>query len=269
MTVGKAGIPMKEVEIYFKYLKTIGVDYVEPSPYVAPAAVQVGVTADAPNKATEKAGSSVAKQPPAKKWETKTTPAVAVDKPSALASLASAVAACTACGLHKTRTQTVFGSGSPDAKIMFVGEAPGADEDEQGLPFVGRAGKTLTNMIEAPTSLGVPRSEVYIANVLKCRPPGNRPPKADEIADCEHFLKAQIATIQPSFICALGTHATHTLLKTNEPIGKLRGRFFDYEGVPLLPTYHPSFLNRSPEFKKDAWKDLLTLKDACKNKFPG
>jgi DNA polymerase len=221
----------KEVETYFKHLKAIGVEYVEK---------------DKPRKAPGKT-----KNPAA---------------PSSLASIAAEVAGCVKCRLHKTRTQTVFGSGDPKARVMFVGEAPGADEDEQGLPFVGRAGKLLTSMIEAERSLGIPRSAVYIANVLKCRPPENRPPEPDEVAQCEGYLKAQIALVKPSFICALGAHAAHTLLKTNEPIGKLRGRWHEYEGIPLVATYHPSFLNRAPQYKAESWKDLLMLKEALNAK---
>ncbi|MBI5179477.1 MAG: uracil-DNA glycosylase [Nitrospinae bacterium] len=244
---------MKDAVTYFKYLKTIGVEYVEPSP----ATVQALIPAEQKPAAAPPSAASAPK---------KEEPAIVSDKEAKLAELAAKVTKCKKCPLHKTRTQTVFGSGNPNAEIMFVGEAPGADEDEQGLPFVGRAGKTLTKMIEEPRVLGMKREEVYIANVLKCRPPNNRPPEPGEVAHCEGFLKEQIALIRPAFICALGAHAAHTLLKTNEPIGRLRGKWFDYEGVPLIATYHPSFLNRSPEYKKEAWKDLLMLKDAYQNR---
>jgi len=279
MSGGGSVHPMKEVETYFKYLRTIGVEYVEPSmaipaEVVAPPRRQEPApktVAEAPSRQRPKEPAMAAhpKASVPQKREEAAPTAVAEKKRAALAMLASEVAACVACGLCKTRTQTVFGSGNPDAKIMFVGEAPGADEDKQGLPFVGRAGKTLTLMIEHERSLGVPRNEVYIANVLKCHPPNNRPPEKGEVAVCERFLKAQIALIRPSFICALGAHAAHTLLNTTEPIGKLRGRFHDYEGVPLVAIYHPSFQNRSPQYKAEALKDLLMLKDAYKNKFPG
>jgi DNA polymerase len=147
----------------------------------------------------------------------------------------------------------VFGVGNPSAELMFVGEAPGADEDVQGVPFVGRAGQLLTKMIEA---MGFTRDEVYIANVIKCRPPGNRNPEPDEIATCEPFLLRQIAAIQPKVVVALGAFAAKTLLKTDEPISRLRGRLYDYRGAKLMPTFHPSFLLRSPGNKREAWEDL-------------
>ena len=163
---------------------------------------------------------------------------------------------CTRCKLHPHRTQIVFGVGQPQANLVFVGEAPGADEDAQGEPFVGRAGQLLTRMIEA---MGLRREEVYICNVLKCRPPNNRTPEADEIASCEPFLIAQLKAIQPKLICALGAIAASALLKTKTPLSKLRGRFHDYHGIPLLVTYHPAYLLRNPNEKKTAWQDLQLL----------
>ena len=161
---------------------------------------------------------------------------------------------CTRCKLHGLgRTQIVFGVGNPSAQVMFVGEAPGADEDVQGEPFVGRAGQLLTKMIEA---MGFTRDQVYIANVLKCRPPGNRNPEPDEIERCEPFLFRQIASIQPKVIIALGAFAARALLKTNDPISRLRGRIYEFRGAKLIPTFHPSFLLRSPGYKRDAWEDL-------------
>ena len=161
---------------------------------------------------------------------------------------------CTRCKLATLgRRQVVFGVGNPDADLMFVGEAPGADEDVQGVPFVGRAGQLLTKMIEA---MGFRRDEVYIANVVKCRPPENRNPEPDEIDSCEPFLFRQIETIGPTVIVALGAFAARTLLKTDEPISRLRGRVYDYHGAKLIPTFHPSFLLRSPGQKKYAWEDL-------------
>jgi DNA polymerase len=161
---------------------------------------------------------------------------------------------CTRCKLSTLgRRQVVFGVGNPDADLMFVGEAPGADEDVQGEPFVGRAGQLLTKMIEA---MGFRRGDVYIANVVKCRPPGNRNPEPDEIESCEPFLFRQIETIRPKVIVALGAFAARTLLKTQDPISRLRGRVYDYHGAKLIPTFHPSFLLRSPGQKKYAWEDL-------------
>jgi uracil-DNA glycosylase family 4 len=161
---------------------------------------------------------------------------------------------CTRCKLHGLgRKQIVFGVGNPSADLMFVGEAPGADEDIQGIPFVGRAGQLLTKMIQA---MGYQRDEVYIANVLKCRPPGNRDPQPDEVESCEPFLFRQIASVQPKVVIALGAFAARGLLKTNDPISRLRGRVFEFRGAKLIPTFHPSFLLRSPGYKREAWEDL-------------
>jgi DNA polymerase len=172
----------------------------------------------------------------------------------ALAGIREEIGDCTRCKLHtQGRTQIVFGVGNPNADLMFVGEAPGADEDIQGIPFVGRAGQLLTKMIEA---MGFKRDDVYIANVLKCRPPGNRNPEPDEIATCEPFLFQQLASIEPQVVIALGAFAARTLLKTDAPISRLRGRVFDYRGAKLIPTFHPSFLLRSPANKREAWDDL-------------
>jgi uracil-DNA glycosylase len=172
----------------------------------------------------------------------------------ALAAIREDIGDCTRCKLHaQGRTQVVFGVGNPSADLMFVGEAPGADEDVQGVPFVGRAGQLLTKMIEA---MGFRRDEVYIANVIKCRPPGNRNPEPDEIATCEPFLFQQIAAIQPKVVVALGAFAARTLLRTDAPISRLRGRLYDYRGAKLIPTFHPSFLLRSPGYKREAWDDL-------------
>ena len=175
---------------------------------------------------------------------------------NALAAIRGDLGDCVRCKLHgQGRTQIVFGVGNPEADVMFVGEAPGADEDVQGIPFVGRAGQLLTKMIEA---MGFTRDEVYIANVLKCRPPGNRNPEPDEIEQCEPFLFQQIASIQPKVIIALGAFAARTLLKTQDPISRLRGRIYEYRGARLIPTFHPSFLLRSPGYKREAWEDLKT-----------
>ena len=171
----------------------------------------------------------------------------------ALLAIRSGLGECTRCKLHGGRTRLVFGVGNPSAEIMFVGEGPGADEDIQGEPFVGRAGQLLTKMIEA---MGFARSEVYIANVVKCRPPGNRDPEPDEIAACEPFLKAQIAAIRPRVVVALGRFAVQTLLRDATPISRQRGRWREYEGVKLMPTFHPAYLLRNPAEKKPAWDDL-------------
>ena len=172
-------------------------------------------------------------------------------------SLAKEVSSCVSCRLCKTRKQTVFADGSPTAKIMFIGEAPGADEDAQGVPFVGRAGQLLTRMIE--DGMGLPRSSVYIANVLKCRPPDNRNPEPDEIASCRGYLEAQIDLVKPAVLVALGKFAAQFLLETEEGIMRLRGKWGAYRGIPVMPTFHPSFLLRQPAQKKDAWEDLLKV----------
>lgn len=161
---------------------------------------------------------------------------------------------CTRCRLHKQgRKQIVFGVGNPHAELMFIGEAPGADEDEQGEPFVGRAGQLLNNMIKA---MGLQRKDVYIANIIKCRPPGNRTPERDECETCSPFLMRQIAAIKPKVIVALGAVAARTLLAINAPMAEFRGRWFDFRGTQLAVTYHPAFLLRDPRQKKEAWKDL-------------
>ena len=167
--------------------------------------------------------------------------------------LQQAVAACTKCALHKTRTQAVFGVGGRAAQWMFVGEAPGADEDAQGEPFVGRAGQLLNAMLFA---MGLKREQVYIANVLKSRPPGNRDPQPNEVECCEPYLLRQIELIQPKLIVALGRHAAHSLLKTEAPLARLRGQRLTYHGTPLVVTYHPAYLLRSPGEKRKAWDDL-------------
>ncbi len=169
---------------------------------------------------------------------------------------------CTLCPeLAKSRKSVVFGSGNPHAKLMFVGEAPGFDEDEQGLPFVGKAGQLLTKIIE---SIGLKREEVYIANVLKCRPPGNRNPLPGEVANCQPYLKKQIAIIQPKIICALGKFAAQTLLRTETSITKLRGNWSEYEGVKVMPTFHPAYLLRNPDDKKKCWEDMKMIREELK-----
>jgi DNA polymerase len=151
----------------------------------------------------------------------------------------------------------VFGVGNPSADLMFVGEAPGADEDVQGIPFVGRAGQLLTKIIEA---IDLGRDDVYIANVIKCRPPDNRNPEPDEVQTCEPFLFQQIDAVRPKVIVALGTFADRALLKTQDPISRLRGRVYDYRGAKLIPTFHPAFLLRSPDRKRDTWEDMKKVR---------
>jgi DNA polymerase len=165
---------------------------------------------------------------------------------------------CSRCKLHTLgRRQVVFGVGNPDADLMFVGEAPGADEDIQGEPFVGAAGQLLTKIIEA---IGLRRDAVYIANVIKCRPPGNRNPEPDEVAQCEPFLFRQIDIVHPKVIVTLGKFAAQCLLKTDAPISRIRGREFSYRDAILIPTYHPAFLLRTPSAKRDVWEDMKKVR---------
>lgn len=178
-----------------------------------------------------------------------------------LQALAAEVAGCVKCPLHSTRTQTVFGVGSADAAWMFIGEAPGVQEDLQGEPFVGRAGQLLNAMLAA---IGLKREQVYIANVLKCRPPNNRDPQPHEVDCCEPYLLRQIELINPSIILALGRHAAHSLLKSDLPLAKLRGRRLTYHGIPLVVTYHPAYLLRNPVDKRKAWDDLCLACDVVK-----
>ena len=177
-----------------------------------------------------------------------------LDRPAALRLIREEIGDCTRCRLHKQgRKQIVFGVGNPNAELMFIGEAPGADEDEQGEPFVGRAGQLLNNMIKA---MGLSREDVYIANIIKCRPPSNRTPERDECETCSPFLMQQIKVISPKAIVALGAVAAKTLLAVNAPMSELRGNWYDFRGTKLAVTYHPAFLLRDPRQKKEAWKDL-------------
>ncbi len=186
--------------------------------------------------------------------------------PTSLSTIREEMGDCQRCKLCSGRTNIVFGSGAPDAALMFVGEGPGEDEDRQGLPFVGKAGQLLTRMIVA---MGLSRERVYIANIVKCRPPNNRNPQPDEIAACQPFLYRQIQAIRPKIICALGTFSAQTLLQTKQPISALRGRFHDgaivapgLPGMQVMPTFHPAYLLRSPGEKKKVWEDLQQIMQA-------
>lgn len=192
-----------------------------------------------------------------------TTPDIPVGAPvpdgpgDALGRLASEIAACTRCTeLAASRTQTVPGVGNPRARLCFLGEAPGADEDRQGEPFVGAAGQLLNKIIQACT---LQREQVYILNVLKCRPPGNRTPQPDEVANCRAFFERQLEIIAPEFICCLGAVAAQSLLGTTQSLGRLRGRFHDYRGIKVMTTYHPAYLLRYPDMKRATWDDMKML----------
>lgn len=176
----------------------------------------------------------------------------------ALEELRNRVLGCKGCQLYKARKNLVFGEGNVRAKLFFVGEAPGVEEDLKGAPFVGRAGQLLTKIIEA---IGLKRGEVYIGNILKCRPPNNRDPSLQEIEACEHWLLEQLEIVKPKVICALGKFAAQTLLKTKEPITTLRGRFHDYHGIKLMSTFHPAYLLRNPVDKRAVWEDMKKVRD--------
>lgn len=182
----------------------------------------------------------------------------AADPAAALAALAKRVSGCTMCPLHAGRTQTVFGTGSPAARLMFVGEAPGRDEDLQGEPFVGRAGELLTKIIEG---MGLARRDVYIGNIAKCRPPENRAPMPDEMAACLPYLEEQIALIRPEVIVALGKVAVEGLLNVKEGITRVRGRWLAYRGIAVMPTFHPAYLLRNPSAKREVWEDMKAVLD--------
>ena len=183
-----------------------------------------------------------------------------------LPELRDVIGDCQRCRLSEGRSQIVFGTGNPDARLVFVGEAPGRDEDIKGEPFVGKAGQMLTRIISA---MGLTRDDVYICNVIKCRPPDNRDPLPEEIKTCEPFLQKQLGIIKPRAICALGSFAAQTLLKSEIRISRLRGQFHDYYGVPLMPTFHPSFLLRNPQAKREVWQDIQMLMTLLELPFPG
>ena len=179
-----------------------------------------------------------------------------------LAEVQKEIGDCKRCKLHRARKTIVFGEGNEKSRLMFIGEGPGYDEDVQGRPFVGRAGQLLTKIIQ---SINLPREEVYITNIVKCRPPQNRNPEPDEIQSCHPFLMNQIRVIQPEIICALGAFSAQTLLKTDTKITALRGKFYDLEGIKVMPTYHPAFLLRNPERKREVWEDMKKIAEWLNN----
>jgi DNA polymerase len=186
-------------------------------------------------------------------------PELALSAASRLQQLAEATRDCQQCRLHESRTHVVFGTGNPAAELVFVGEAPGRDEDQQGEPFVGQAGQLLTRIIAA---IGLKREQVYILNVIKCRPPNNRNPLPDELAACRPILQAQLACLQPRVLCALGTFAAQALLQTEEKISRLRGRFHPLGDIQVMPTYHPAYLLRNAQAKRAVWEDMQLVQRA-------
>jgi uracil-DNA glycosylase family 4 len=179
-----------------------------------------------------------------------------LDQPESLSDIRRELKDCRRCELSSKRTKIVFGDGCEQARLVFVGEGPGYEEDKQGKPFVGAAGKLLNRILEA---MHLSREDVYICNIVKCRPPNNRNPKPEEISTCVPFLERQIRAIEPEFICALGKFAAQTLLQAEKPISKLRGQFHEYQGIPVMPTYHPAYLLRNPGSKRDVWNDMQQL----------
>ena len=188
-----------------------------------------------------------------------TGPENATEGPATLPEVREIIGDCQRCKLASGRRNIVFGVGNPNADLMFVGEAPGADEDRRGEPFVGKAGQLLTRIIE--TMFDLERKDVYIANILKCRPPGNRDPEPDEVETCEQFLFEQIRLVRPKIIVALGRYAAQTLLRSETAISRLRGKFYDYRGTQLLPTFHPSYLLRNPSAKRDVFNDMKAVRE--------
>jgi DNA polymerase len=245
---------LDELGHYVESLADEGVTQVE-STLTRPSAARrpAAVSAKSPGPARPAAVPPPAARPAAARPVAATSTGGARSVESELARIASEAALCTKCVLHKTRRQAVPGQGALKPELMFVGEAPGADEDAQGLAFVGAAGQLLTRMIEA---MGYTRDEVFIANILKCRPPGNRTPQPDEMATCLPYLCDQIRALQPRVIVALGAVATRGLLNTEAAISKLRGHWFAFEGIDVIPTFHPAYLLRNPSAKKDTWADL-------------
>lgn len=214
-----------------------------------------GVSSDPSWRDREQAPVEAGPAPDAVPLKADATGVIGLTPIDSLAAVRADIGDCTRCKLHALgRKQVVFGVGNPQAELMFVGEAPGADEDIQGIPFVGRAGQLLTDIIEK--GLKIPRADVYIANVIKCRPPQNRNPEPDEVETCEPFLFQQIDIIKPKVIVALGKFGAQTLLRTLEPISRLRGRVFEYRGSKLIPTFHPAYLLRNPSSKREVWEDM-------------
>jgi DNA polymerase len=228
-------------------------------------AAELGVAGVSRDPAWHRRAESSAAAPADATASTGRTPlAVSLTPADALAAIKADIGPdCSRCKLHALgRRQVVFGVGNPQADLMFVGEAPGADEDVQGMPFVGRAGQLLTKIIEA---IGLSRDDVYIANVIKCRPPQNRNPEPDEVDTCEPFLFQQIDVIKPKVVVALGTFAARALLRTLDPISRLRGRVYEYRGAKLVPTFHPAYLLRNPGSKREVWEDMKLVRELIKN----
>ena len=270
VTKDAPGEILQKLEMRLSCLERMGLKYLAgtkrpPAPEVAAlsAAAQVAAPALKVEQASAKPSPARKDAPPPTMIKSKPDtldggelPPPPKDRASALKRMAKKIADCQQCVLHQTRTNTVPGVGDPHAQLMFVGEGPGYHEDQQGEPFVGRAGDLLTKMIKA---MGFSREQVFIGNVVKCRPPGNRDPLPEEIAACEPYLKRQLEIIQPKVIVGLGRHAVQTLLKTKTPISKLRGQWRSYHHIAFMPTFHPAYLLRNPSSKKPCWEDLQAV----------
>ncbi len=271
----------RQVRAHLQSLRRAGVDWLpagSPLPWTAskpkPRGESSSPEGQSKRESASPAGRSAPSVPPAPHFlETPMTPDPVStlsrdERRQALTLLAAEVKKCTKCAaLCSTRTQTVFGDGGPGVELCFIGEAPGADEDAQGLPFVGAAGQLLNKIIQA---CGLKREEVYICNIIKCRPPANRTPLPNEAANCRDFLERQLQLVQPKYICALGGCAATNLLGTTLSLGKLRGKLHDYHGIPVLVTYHPAYLlpHRNPGAKKDVWEDMKFLLTAMGRPIP-
>jgi uracil-DNA glycosylase len=241
-----SALPPSPLSDLLAYLSDIGYGevYLRPRAPMAPAEVPAVFPETAPE-------ASAAVSPGADAGD-------APERAAALAALGTSVEGCDRCRLADGRHKVVFGSGNPDADLLFIGEGPGAEEDRQGLPFVGAAGELLTRIIQA---MEMTRDEVYIANVVKCRPPGNRDPQPDEVAACRGYLDQQIALVRPRVIVALGRVAAQTLLGNDSPIGRMRGQWFRVQGIPTMVTYHPAALLRNPALKRPTWEDMQQVRD--------
>ncbi|MEQ9618115.1 MAG: uracil-DNA glycosylase [Deltaproteobacteria bacterium] len=245
---------IEDLKNYFEFQKSMGIERI---------LVENGAE-EKPRQIPEKQPTRVEKKVAARKTdrediikiEDKTDLFDAASKSMTLEEIREEIGDCTRCKLHEGRTKLVYGEGNPEARLVFVGEGPGRDEDQQGRPFVGRAGKLLTKIIEA---MGLGREDVYICNVVKCRPPGNRTPEPDEMATCEQFLFKQIRAVKPEVIVCLGTTAAQSILKSKMSLGNLRGRFHLYGNTKLMVTYHPAALLRNPNFKKPLWDDMQVV----------
>jgi len=239
-----------DVRAHLEYQRALGVKSID----VSPPGVQKPIVQPAALSLPEEKTVVAPAAPPAVKEAVKSPATVQSGKPATLESIREEIGDCTRCKLHKGRTNIVFGEGDPQAAIVFVGEGPGFEEDQQGRPFVGAAGQLLTDIIEK--GMKIKRAEVYICNIVKCRPPNNRNPEPDEVKACIGFVKKQIQAIKPKVIVTLGNVPTQNLLGTKQGITKMRGTWQEYEGIPVMPTFHPSYLLRSPGEKGKVWEDI-------------